>query len=104
MKSINTSFIGLLALVLFSCGNTVPKQEIEILFTQVMEGHDEIMPKMGELIMLKKKLSKQLDSGAENKKEIENELFPALDIDHSLPISPTCSFRKYAVVASSRSN
>lgn len=58
----------LISLVLFSCGQKgehvhgdgVPDSTNLILYNQVMDIHDEIMPKMEDLYNLKKDLSEQL--------------------------------------------
>jgi len=52
--------------------NSVTSTEIDSIFNQVMVIHDEVMPKMGELVSLKKELSDQVASGAKNKAAIES--------------------------------
>jgi len=86
MKTINLIFfIG--SILFFACSQQVSpdanptteeqkqdlsqKPEIDNLFMQVMEVHDEIMPLMGEVVSLKKKLKEDLKNEPSNKSEIE---------------------------------
>ncbi len=56
--------IGVLALFIWvACAN--PNQEqVEKLDKQIMDTHDEVMPKMGEVLKLRKQIQAKLDSCA----------------------------------------
>lgn len=72
MRRINLFvFTALLALLLASCSNV---NEVEKLKAEVMEVHDEVMPEMGNLMNLKKRLKDKIaysDSIGESTEELD---------------------------------
>lgn len=67
MKLRYISFLSLfLAIALSSCGNQLSKeeQEFDTLMQQVINVHDEVMPKMGEISSLIKNLEPKIDTTA----------------------------------------
>ena len=64
------------ALALMKCGPKKEKEDPEkVLYNQVMDIHDEVMPSMGELNRLKRELTKKIENSPdmveEKRREIE---------------------------------
>jgi hypothetical protein len=57
---INTILIAMLCFAMIACDNE--KKEQQKLYDQVMESHDLVMPEMGTLIKLSKRLKERADS------------------------------------------
>lgn len=70
MKILNLSLTILIALtILSSCGNELSKEEQEFdnLMQQVIDVHDEVMPKMGKISSLIKELEPKIDTTSTGK-------------------------------------
>lgn len=49
-------------LILLACGNNTKQKELEAIDKQIMATHDEVMPRMGEVLRLRKQIQSKLDS------------------------------------------
>src|SRR5574337_1079901 len=58
----NLIFIVLIPVALTGCKHTDPYQRSREIYEQTMNLHDEVMPKMGEVLSLKHTLKMKLDS------------------------------------------
>ena len=58
--------LTLLTLVLMLSCEKKQKEAKDVLYDKVMEVHDEIMPKMGDIMKYKKQLKSKMDALAEN--------------------------------------
>lgn len=63
MKLFRTLFIAVLAITLWSCGNSESDDKVEFyqLLHQVFDVHDEMMPQMGKLSELRQELEKRVE-------------------------------------------
>lgn len=59
----NKCFFLILFFAFFSCNNKpLEQKEIDFLEQQIMETHDEVMPKIGKVLDLRKRVNLKLDS------------------------------------------
>lgn len=84
MKLRYTAFLLLsLTILISSCGNQLSKeeQEFDTLMQQVIDVHDEVMPKMGEISSLIKELESKIDTTTAGKtyKKAQNDLKDSYD-------------------------
>ncbi len=47
---------------MFSCGSNNKQKQLDTVDKQIMDTHDEVMPRMGEVLRLRKKIQAKLDS------------------------------------------
>ncbi len=57
------SFLALSCLLfMFSCGSNNKQKQLDTVDKQIMDTHDEVMPRMGEVLRLRKQIQAKLDS------------------------------------------